>query len=66
MRSMEEEWEAAMTALRDLHVTATRLCGEAAQDRAMAETIYENAAEDLSAAPHALNETKPKKSQLTP
>ncbi|HXN89573.1 MAG TPA: hypothetical protein VN890_09530 [Methylocella sp.] len=41
---MEEEWEAAMAALRDLHVTANRLCGEAAQDKAKAdyEIIYEN------------------------
>ena len=32
-----------MTALRDLQATASRLCGEAAQDKATAETIYENA-----------------------
>jgi hypothetical protein len=30
---MEEEWEAAMAALRDLHVTANRLCGKAAQEQ---------------------------------
>jgi hypothetical protein len=44
MRFMEEEWEAAMAALRDLHVTENRLCGEAAQDKARAdyEIIYEN------------------------
>jgi hypothetical protein len=62
MRFMEEEWEAAMAALRDLHVMANRLCGEAAQDKAMAEIIYENAiahAEGLRAALPALNETKP-------
>jgi hypothetical protein len=29
--------------LRDLQATASRLCGEAAQDKARAETIYENA-----------------------
>ena len=42
MRFMEEEWEAAMAALRDLHVTANRLFGEAAQDKARAdyEIIY--------------------------
>jgi hypothetical protein len=39
-RFMEEEWEAVMTALRDLHVTANRLCGEAAQDKADYEIIY--------------------------
>jgi hypothetical protein len=54
MRPMEEEWEAAMTALRDLHVTATRLCGEAAQDKARAAR-----ADGLRAAIDALNETKP-------
>jgi hypothetical protein len=62
MRFIEEEWEAAMAALRDLHVTANRLCGEAAQDKAKAEIIYENAiahAEGLRAALPALNETKP-------
>jgi len=32
-----------MTALRDLQATASRLCGQAAQDKATAETIYENA-----------------------
>jgi hypothetical protein len=33
-----------MAALRDLHVTANRVCGEAAQDKAKAdyEIIYEN------------------------
>ena len=31
-----------MTALRDLQATASRLCSEAAQDKARAETIYEN------------------------
>ena len=39
-----------------------RLCGEAAQDKATAETIYENAiarADGLRAAIEALNETKP-------
>jgi hypothetical protein len=59
---MEEEWEAAMAALRDLHVTATRLCGEAAQDRARAETIHESAlarVDGLRAAIDARNETKP-------
>ena len=59
---MEEEWEAAMAALRDLHVTANRLCGEAAQDKAKAEIIYENSiarADGLRAAIDALNETKP-------
>jgi phage host-nuclease inhibitor protein Gam len=57
---MEEEWKAAMAALRDLQVTANRLCGEAAQDKAKAET-YENAvarADGLRAGIHALNETK--------
>jgi hypothetical protein len=43
MSGIDEEWEAAMTALRDLQATASRLCGEAAQDKARAETIYENA-----------------------
>ena len=43
MTGIDEEWEAAMTALRDLQATASRLCGEAAQDKATAETIYENA-----------------------
>ena len=52
MTGIDEEWEAAMTALRDLQATASRLCGEAAQDKATAETIYENAID-------ALNETKP-------
>jgi hypothetical protein len=37
---IDEEWEAAMTTLRDLQ--ASRLCGEAAQDKARVETIYEN------------------------
>ena len=37
-----EDWEAA-TALRDLQATASRPCGEAAQDKARAETNYENA-----------------------
>jgi hypothetical protein len=64
MRFMEEEWEAAMAALRDLHVTANRLCGEAAQDKAKAdyEIIYENSiarAHGLRAAIDARNETKP-------
>ena len=48
--------------LRDLQATASRLCGEAAQDKATAETIYENAiarADGLRAAIEALNETKP-------
>ena len=30
MTGIDEEWEAAMTALRDLQATASRLCGEAA------------------------------------
>jgi hypothetical protein len=34
MTGIEEEWEAAMTALRDLQSTASRLCGEPAQDNA--------------------------------
>jgi hypothetical protein len=62
MTGIDKEWEAAMAALRDLQVTANRLCGEAAQDRAMAETIHENAltrAEGLKAAIDALNKTKP-------
>jgi hypothetical protein len=45
-----------------LQSTASRLCGEAAQDKARAETIYENAiarADGLTAAIDALNETKP-------
>jgi hypothetical protein len=61
MTGTDEKWEAAMAALRDLQVTASRLCGEAAQDKARAETIYENAvarAGGLRAAIHALNETK--------
>jgi hypothetical protein len=63
MRLMEEEWEAAMAALRDLHVTANRLRGEAAQDKAKAdyEIIYENSiarADGLRAAIDG-NETKP-------
>ena len=33
MRFLEEEWEAATAALRDLHVTTNRLCGEAAHGR---------------------------------
>ena len=60
MTGIDEEWEAAMTALRDLQATASRLCGEAAQDKARA--IYENAiarADGLRAAIDALNETKP-------
>jgi hypothetical protein len=39
----------------------SRLCGEAAQDKARVETIYENVvarADGLRAAIHALNETK--------
>ena len=64
MRFMEEEWEAAMAALRDLHVTANWLCGEAAQDKAKTdyEIIYENSiarADGLRAAIDARNETKP-------
>ena len=62
MTGIDEEWEAAMTALRDLQATASRLCGEAAQDKATAETIYENAiarADGLRATIEALNETKP-------
>ena len=62
MTGIDEEWEAAMTALRDLQATTSRLCGEAAQDKATAETIYENAiarADGLRAAIEALNETKP-------
>jgi hypothetical protein len=47
---MDEEWEAAMTALRDLQATAIRLCGEAAQDAR---------ADGLRAAIDARNETKP-------
>ena len=59
---IDEEWEAAMTTLRDLQATASRLYGEAAQDKARAETNYENAiarADGLRAAIEALNETKP-------
>jgi hypothetical protein len=61
MTGIDEEWEAAMTALRDLQATASRLCGEAAQDKATAETIYENAiarADGLRAAIEALNCTR--------
>jgi hypothetical protein len=45
-----------------LQATASRLYGEAAQDKARAETNYENAiarADGLRAAIDALNETKP-------
>jgi len=62
MTGIEEDWEAAMTALRDLQAMASRPCGEAAQDKARAETIYENAiahADGLRTAIDALNETKP-------
>jgi hypothetical protein len=62
MTGNDEEWEAAMTALRDLQATASRLCGDAAQDKGRAETIYENTiarADGLRAAIDALNETKP-------
>jgi hypothetical protein len=65
---MEEEWEAAMAALGDLHVTANRLCGEAAQDKAKAEIIYENAiahAEGLRAALPALNQRNPWDNTMT-
>jgi hypothetical protein len=60
-KGMLEAWIAAK-ALKVLPRTASRLCGEAAQDKAKAETIYENAiarANGLRAAIDALNETKP-------
>jgi hypothetical protein len=59
MTGIDEEWEAAMTALRDLQATASRLCGEAAQDKATAETNAVARAPGLRAAIEALNETKP-------
>jgi hypothetical protein len=61
MTGIDEDWEAAMTALRDLQATASRLCGEAAQDKARAETIYEmpSDADGLRTAIDTLNETKP-------
>ena len=68
MTGNDEEWEAAMTALRDLQATASRLCGEAAQDKARAETIYENAvarADGLRAAIHALKRNKTRRQEDT-
>jgi len=63
MTGIDEEWEAAMTALRDLQATASR-CGEAAQDKATAETIYIRLRKDYNPRPDFKQTAEP--SSLNP